>query len=157
MHILDNYDRAILAELQIDATKSMDALSEKVNLSRNACWRRVRQMEENGIIRARVALLDPVAIGLGQTVLVMIKTNEHGTEWLAKFEMAVKKNPQIVGAHRMAGELDYVLRVRVADVKSYDRFYQQLISEVPIADVSASFVMEDIVDTTILPISDYTS
>ena len=155
--MLDNYDRAILAELQLDATSSMDALSEKVNLSRNACWRRVRQMEENGIIRARVALLDPESIGLGQTVLVMIKTNEHGTEWLAKFEKAVKKNPQIVGAHRMAGELDYVLRVRVADVKSYDRFYQQLISEVPIADVSASFVMEDIVDTTILPISDYTS
>ena len=155
--MLDNYDRAILAELQLDATSSMDALSEKVNLSRNACWRRVRQMEENGIIRGRVALLDPESIGLGLTVLVMIKTNEHGPEWLNKFEKAVKNNPQIVGAHRMAGELDYVLRVRVADVKSYDRFYQQLISEVPIADVSASFVMEDIVDTTILPICDYTS
>ena len=104
--MLDNYDRAILAELQLDATSSMDALSEKVNLSRNACWRRVRQMEENGIIRGRVALLDPESIGLGLTVLVMIKTNEHGPEWLNKFEKAVKNNPQIVGAHRMAGELD---------------------------------------------------
>lgn len=150
---LDNYDHIILTELQKDATISMDSLSERVNLSRNACWRRVRQLEESGIIKSRVALLEPESVGLGLSVFVLIKTNQHGPDWLAKFEKAVKSTPEIVGAHRMTGDLDYVLRVRVRDVKSYDQFYQRLISKVPIADISASFVMEDIVETTQLPIN----
>lgn len=149
---LDNYDHIILTELQKDATISMDALSERVNLSRNACWRRVRQMEESGVIRSRVALVDPQSVGLGLSVFVLIKTNQHGPDWLTQFETAVKSTPEIIGAYRMSGELDYVLRVRVSDVKSYDQFYQRLIAQVPIADISASFVMEDIVETTQLPI-----
>ena len=150
---LDNYDRTILTELQKDASISMDVLSERVNLSRNACWRRVRQLEESGIIQSRVALVDPESVGLGLSVFVLIKTNQHGPDWLKKFEAAVKSTPEIIGAHRMSGDLDYVLRVRVRDVKSYDNFYQKLIAQVPISDVSASFVMEDIVDTTKLPIN----
>jgi len=149
---LDNYDHTILTELQKDASISMDVLSERVNLSRNACWRRVRQLEESGIIQSRVALVDPESVGLGLSVFVLIKTNQHGPDWLKKFEAAVKSTPEIIGAHRMSGDLDYVLRVRVRDVKSYDNFYQKLIAQVPISDVSASFVMEDIVDTTKLPI-----
>lgn len=150
---LDNFDHSILTELQKDGTISMDALSERVNLSRNACWRRVRAMEESGVIKSRVALVDPEAIGLGLSVFVLIRTNQHDPDWLQKFERAVKSTPEIIGAHRMTGDLDYVLRVRIRDVKSYDQFYQRLISQVPIADISASFVMQDIVDTTQLPIN----
>ncbi len=150
---LDKYDHTILTELQKDASISMDLLSERVNLSRNACWRRVKQLEESGIIRSRVALVDPESVGLGLSVFVLIRTNQHGPDWLTKFEAAVKSTPEIIGAHRMSGDLDYVLRVRVRDVKSYDNFYQKLISQVPISDISASFVMQDIVDTTMLPIN----
>ncbi|MEL7175853.1 MAG: Lrp/AsnC family transcriptional regulator [Pseudomonadota bacterium] len=148
---MDDIDRRILSVLQRDATISMDALSELVHLSRNACWRRVKQMEEAGILKARVALVDPNALGLGLSVFVMIRTASHEPEWLERFEAAVKTLPEIIGAHRMSGDLDYVLRVRVASVKDYDRFYQRLIERVPVAEISASFVMDDIKDTTALP------
>lgn len=150
--VTDETDRKILRALQEDAVISMDALSEKVSLSRNACWRRVKQLEDSGVIRARVALIDPDAVNLGLSVFVLIRTNEHAPDWLRKFESAVKTMPEIVGAHRMSGDLDYVLRVRVSDVRDYDRFYQRLISQVPVAEISASFVMDDIKDTTFLPI-----
>lgn len=149
---IDETDRRILSVLQRDASLSMDALSEAVNLSRNACWRRVRQMEDAGVIRARVVLLDPEALDLGLLVFVMIRTASHAPDWLAQFEAAVKALPEIIGAHRMSGDLDYVLRVRVSDVADYDRFYQRLIARVPIAEISASFVMDDIKDTTVLPV-----
>lgn len=149
---MDDVDRKILVELQTDAQISMDALSDKVHLSRNACWRRVKNLEDSGVIKARVALLDPNALNLGLSVLVMIRTKEHGQDWLTRFEAAVKSLPEIVGAHRMSGDLDYVLRVRVRDVQRYDAFYKRLIAKVPIADISASFVMEDIVDTPFLPV-----
>ncbi|MGX9354462.1 Lrp/AsnC family transcriptional regulator [Roseobacteraceae bacterium S113] len=151
---LDKTDHAILTILQRDATVSMDVLSEQVHLSRNACWRRVRLMEEAGVIRGRVALVDPDALDLGLLVFVMIRTRSHDRDWLAQFEAAVRSLPEIIGAHRMSGDLDYVLRVRVADVRGYDHFYQRLIARVPVADISASFVMDDIKDTTALPATD---
>ncbi|QBF30305.1 Lrp/AsnC family transcriptional regulator [Thalassococcus sp. S3] len=149
---IDEQDRRILNVLQWDASVSMDVLADMVNLSRNACWRRIKQMEQNGTIRAKVTLVDPEVAGLGLMVFALIRTNDHNPEWLNAFEKAVRTLPEIVGAHRMSGELDYVLRVRVADVKGYDRFYQRLISMVPIADISASFVMEDLKDNTALPL-----
>ena len=149
---LDETDRRILAVLQKDATLSMDALAERVHLSRNACWRRIRQMEEAGVLKGRVSLVDPQAVGLGLSVFVMIRTQRHDPDWLAQFQKVVREMPEIVGAHRMSGDLDYVLRVRVADVAGYDRFYQRLIAKVPLADISASFVMEDLKDTTELPV-----
>ncbi len=149
---IDEIDRRILAIIQRDCSISVDSLAEAVHLSRNACWRRVKVMEETGVIRARVALLDPEALDLGLSVLVMIRTNHHEPDWLARFKAVIDDTPEILGAHRMSGDLDYVLRVRVASVKDYDRFYQQLITRVPIADISASFVMEDIKDTTALPV-----
>ena len=149
---IDDIDRRILIALQSDASLSMDDLSEKVSLSRNACWRRMRQMEEAGIIKGRVALIDPEAVGLGLLVLVLIKAGAHSPEWLEKFRRAVETMPDIVGAYRTSGDLDYVLRVRVADMKDYDRFYQQLIKRVPMGDVSASFVMDEIKETTALPL-----
>ena len=149
---MDETDLRILAVLQKDATLSMDALAERVHLSRNACWRRIRQMEEAGVLKGRVALVDPQAVGLGLSVFVMIRTQRHDPDWLAQFQKVVREMPEIVGAHRMSGDLDYVLRVRVADVAGYDRFYQRLIAKVPLADISASFVMEDLKDTTELPV-----
>ena len=151
-HSLDANDARLLSELQRDATLSMDELSERVALSRNACWRRIRALEEAGVIRGRVALLDPAAVGCGLSVIVMIRTNRHDADWMAQFDRAVRALPEIVGAHRMTGDLDYILRVRVADVPAYDAFYKRLIARVPLSDVSASFVMEDIKDTTALPL-----
>ena len=147
----DYIDRKILEILQIDTSLSMDEISEKVNLSRNACWRRIRRMENDGFIKGRVALIDPGFINLGLSVFVMIRINSHDTDWAEKFENVVLNFPEIIGAHRMAGDLDYILRVRVKDVKDYDRFYQSLISKISISDISASFVMDDIKDTTALP------
>lgn len=149
---IDDLDRAILNQLQRDASLSVDVLAERVHLSRNACWRRVKRLEADGILRKRVALLDPEALGMGLQVFVLIRTGTHSKDWLKTFRAAVIEMPEIVSAQRMSGDLDYVLRVRVADVAAYDRFYQRLIDKVAIADVSASFVMEDIKDTTALPI-----
>ena len=149
---IDETDRAILRRLQIDADQSIETLAQSVNLSRNACWRRVKRLETDGILTRRVALVDPGAVGLGLQVFVLIRTNRHDAAWLSTFRSAVRSSPEIVGAQRMSGDLDYVLRVRVADVAAYDRFYQRLIEKVPIADVSASFVMEDIQETTALPL-----
>ena len=151
-HELDEADLRILRCLQQDASVSMDELAARTNLSRNTCWRRVKQLEERRIIRGRVALIDPEAVGLGLSVFVIIRTSAHEEGWLAKFEEAVRTLPEIQGAHRMTGDIDYVLRLRVADVTGYDRFYKRLIAKVPISDISASFVMEDIKETTALPI-----
>ena len=149
---IDEIDRKLLTLLQEDASLSVDALADRVHLSRNACWRRVKRLEADGIIQKRVAIIDPVAVGLGLQVFVLIRTNDHSAEWLKAFRSAVHQMPEIIGAQRMTGDLDYVLRVRVADVLAYDRFYQRLIEKVQIADVSASFVMEDVKETTALPV-----
>ena len=149
---LDEADRRILRCLQSDASISMDELAAKTNLSRNACWRRVKQMEERQVIRGRVALIDPESVDLGLSVFVIVRTSAHEKDWLVRFEEAVRTMPEIQGAHRMSGDIDYLLRVRVPNVKGYDRFYQRLISKIPIADISASFVMDDIKDTTALPL-----
>ncbi|SFJ10653.1 Lrp/AsnC family transcriptional regulator [Jannaschia pohangensis] len=148
----DETDLRILRVLQKDCSLSLDALSDRVSLSRNACWRRIRRMEDAGIIRERVAHLDAAKLNLGLSVLVLIHAGAHETGWLDRFQAAVVAMPEIQGAHRMTGELDYVLRVRVRDVADYDRFYKALIARVQVTDISASFVMEDIKDTTALPI-----
>ncbi|MEM1316758.1 MAG: Lrp/AsnC family transcriptional regulator [Pseudomonadota bacterium] len=149
---LDEMDRKILMAVQQDAALSVDALADKVGLSRNACWRRMKALEAAGIIRKRVALLDAEAIGLSLTAYVMVRTNRHDEEWLETFHRAVRALPEIVGAHRMSGDLDYILRVRLTSMRDYDAFYQRLIRKVPLSDISASFVMEDIKDTTALPL-----
>lgn len=152
MRKLDEIDHKILRDLQQDGSMSIESLAERVHLSRNACWRRVKILEESGIIRGRVALVDPESIGCGLLVFIFVRTANHDPDWLDKFRSAVTSLPEIIGVHRTSGELDYVLRARVADVKAYDRLYQRLIARVPLSDVSASFVMEDIKDTTALPL-----
>jgi len=149
---LDQIDINILKALQKDAAQSIEVLAEQVHLSRNACWRRVKRLEADGVIKARVALVDPDKVGVGLSVYVLVRTNRHDPEWLKDFRSAVSQMPEIIGAHRMTGDLDYVLRVRVADMAAYDHFYQRLIAKVAISDVSASFVMEDIKDSTVLPL-----
>ena len=152
MRNIDDTDRRILSSLQRDATIGLDALGEKVGLSRNACWRRIRTMDEAGLIRARVALLDPGKLGLGLTVFMQIKAERHDADWLEAFARATRAMPEIQSVYRMTGELDYLIRARVSDMGDYDRLYQRLISRVPMGDVSASFVMEEIKDTTELPL-----
>lgn len=151
-HSIDTIDRKILTILQRDATTSVDEISDQVSLSRNACWRRIKQMEEAGVIKGRVALVDPAAAGCPLTVMVLIRTNSHDANWMAKFQAALAAMPEVVGAYRMTGELDYVLRVRVADVPAYDTFYKRLTSRISVSDISASFVMEEIKDTTAVPL-----
>jgi Lrp/AsnC family transcriptional regulator len=149
---IDEIDRRILAELQRDGSLSVDQLSERVNLSRNACWRRVKRLEEDRVITGRVALVDADKLGVGLSVFVIVRTSNHDPDWLRKFREAVVSLPEITGVYRVSGDLDYVLRARVADVKAYDRLYQRLIARVPLADVSASFVMEEIKETTVVPV-----
>src|SRR5690606_10762478 len=127
---MDEIDRKILAELQIDGTLSVDSLSERVHLSRNACWRRVKRMEDEGIIKGRVALINAELAGCGLSVFILVRTSSHDPEWLARFRIAIRRHPEIVGVYRMTGDLDYVLKARVSDVKAYDRLYQRLISSI---------------------------
>ncbi len=149
---IDAIDRRILAELQRDGTLSVDQVSERVGLSRNACWRRMRRLDEDGVVIGRVALVDAEKLGLGLSVFILIRTSSHDPDWLQKFRTAVVSFPEITGVYRMSGDLDYVLRARVSDVKAYDRLYQRLIAKVPLSDVSASFVMEEIKETTVVPV-----
>jgi Lrp/AsnC family transcriptional regulator len=148
---IDTIDRRILAELQRDGSLSVDQLSERVGLSRNACWRRMKRLEDDRVIAGRVALVDAEKVGLGLSVFILVRTSRHDPDWLKLFRDAVTSLPEITGVYRMSGDLDYILRARVADVKAYDRLYQRLFSRVPLTDVSASFVMEEIRDTTVLP------
>lgn len=149
---LDETDRRILAELQRDGSLPVEQLAERVHLSRNACWRRVKRLEEERVITGRVALVDADRLGLGLSVFVIVRTSSHDPDWLKRFRDAVTGFPEITGVYRMSGDLDYILRARVADVKAYDRLYQRLIARVPLTDVSASFVMEEIKETTVVPV-----
>lgn len=149
---IDNMDRRILSVLQADATLSMDALAERVALSRNACWRRIKALETAGVIKGRVALVDPKRVGLGLEALVMIRSATHDADWMIRFDRALRSLPEVTAAHRMSGDLDYVLRVQVADMAGYDAFYKRLISQVPVSDISASFVMETLKDSPAVPL-----
>jgi Lrp/AsnC family transcriptional regulator len=152
MIALDPIDHRILGQLQRQADQSLDDLGDKVGLSRNATWRRVKRLEDSGILRKRVALLNAEALGLGLTVFVAVRTDRHDAEWAADFAKAVKSFPEILGAYRTSGELDYLIHARVTDVKAYDRLYQRLIAQIDLKDVSASFVMEELKETTELPL-----
>lgn len=152
MSTYDEIDCRILSELQRDATKSLDALGDLVGLSRNACWRRIRALETAGVIKDRVALLDPQMLDLPLMVFIQIRTNAHAPDWLKNFSAATRAMPEIMGVYRMSGDLDYLIRARVADMAGYDHLYQRLIRKVELSDVSASFVMEEIKETTQLPL-----
>ena len=152
MVTFDELDRRILSALQRDASQSLESMGEQVGLSRNACWRRIRALETAGVIKKRVTLLDATKLGLNLTVFMMVRTNAHAPDWLQNFSKATKDMPEIMGVYRMTGDLDYLIRARVADMAGYDALYQRLIRKVELSDVSASFVMEEIKETTALPL-----
>ena len=151
--MIDPKDIEILKHLQRDATIGIEDLAERVHLSRNACWRRIKALEEKGIIRARVALLDAAKLNVGLTVIIAIKTAQHDPSWLEKFASAVQGLPEVIGVYRTTGDTDYVLHAVVPDVAGYDSLYKRLIKRIPLADVSSSFVMEKIKETTALPLT----
>ena len=149
---MDNFDKKILAILQNDSTLSVSDIADKVGLSTTPCWRRIQAMEKSGVIKKRVALADPEKLNVGLTVFVTIKTNQHNPQWLADFAEIADEFPEIIEFYRMSGEVDYLLRVAVSDMKSYDRFYKKLITKASFADISSSFAMEEIKYTTALPV-----
>ena len=149
---IDHIDIKILQRLQSDASLSLDDLGYAVGLSRNACWRRVKNLTDAGVIKKRVAILDAKQLKVGLTVFISVRTNQHDPDWLEGFAKATKSMPEILGTYRMSGDLDYLIRAQVADMEAYDRLYQRLIQRVELSDVSASFVMEQIKETTALPL-----
>lgn len=149
---LDTIDWAILGVLQADAALAVHEVGERVGLSSNACWRRIKRLEELGVIAGRVALLDPAKIGLNTTVFVAIRTGRHDPDWLDAFSRGIATIEEITECHRMAGDVDYLLKLTVRDIAHYDRIYRKLIATVPdLSDVSSSFSMEKLKSTTALP------
>jgi Lrp/AsnC family transcriptional regulator len=149
---LDEADIRILSALQKDGTLSIAALSDVVNLSHNSCWRRLRRLEEAKIISGRVALLDPARLGLDLTVFVSIRTSEHNEQWLAAFAATATAMPEVIELYRMAGDVDYLMKLRVKSIAAYDAVYKRLIAAVRLTDVSSSFAMEEMKHTTALPL-----
>ncbi len=149
---MDRIDLRLLAILQEDCTQSIAAMAEQVGLSQTPCWKRIQRLEADGVITRRVALLQPEALGLGLTVFVSIEAGDHSPAWLARFAAAVADLPEVVEVHRMAGDIDYMLRVVTRDIAAYDGFYKRLISAVPIKNVSSRFSMERVKSTTALPL-----
>ncbi|MFA5963461.1 MAG: Lrp/AsnC family transcriptional regulator [Sphingomonas sp.] len=149
---LDEADIRILAALQKDGTLSIAALSEIVNLSHNSCWRRLRRLEDAKVISGRVALLDPGALGLDLTVFVSIRTSEHSEEWLKTFAESATAMPEVVELYRMAGDVDYLMKLKVGSIAAYDAVYKRLIAAVKLTDVSSAFAMEEMKHTTALPL-----
>jgi Lrp/AsnC family transcriptional regulator len=150
---MDNVNRRILDVLQQDATIAVSEIAESVHLSTTACWKRIQKLEESGVIRKRVALLDGAKLRVGVTVFVAIKTNQHNAEWLARFHAVVTAIPEVVEFYRMSGDVDYLLRVVVPDIAGYDGVYKALIRGIELFDVSSSFAMEQLKYTTALPLA----
>jgi Lrp/AsnC family transcriptional regulator len=153
MNKLDRIDRQILGLIQADASLPIQQIADKVGLSVNPCWRRIRQMESAGIIQGRVALVDPEKVGLGLTVFVRVKTREHSADWARTLNEVIAAMPEILECHRIGGDVDYLLKVVVQNMADYDRTYKELIERLPsLADVSALFSMERLKSVTGLPI-----
>ncbi|MEP5837508.1 MAG: Lrp/AsnC family transcriptional regulator [Marinobacter sp.] len=148
---MDNFDRNILALMQRDASLSVGDIAERVALSKTACWRRIQKLEREGVIRARVALLNPEALDLGLTVYVSVRTNQHNENWATQFAAVIEHIPEVLEVYRMSGDLDYLIKAVVSDMPGYDRLYKKLI-EANLFDVSSSFVMETMKQTTELPL-----
>ena len=149
---LDAIDRKILTVLQEDASLSVAEIGDKVGLSSTPCWKRIQRLEADGIIIRRVALVDQNKIGLGITVFVSVESGDHSDAWLKTFADAVAAMPEVMEFYRMAGDVDYMLRVVVADMQSYDIFYKKLIKAVPLKNVTSRFAMEKIKSVTALPV-----
>lgn len=150
---LDKIDRMILSLLQQNSTLSLNDLAEAVNLTTTPCWKRLKKLEESGVIAKKVALLDPEKLGLSFTAFVLIKTSDHSHEWYSRFVATVSEYPEIMEFYRMAGEYDYMMKVLVKDMKCFDQFYKKLVNSVEgISNVTSTFAMESLKYTTQLPL-----
>lgn len=148
VQLLDKLDRRILAELQRDASQSLGQLAEKLGASKTPIWNRVRRLRSEGVIGVPVVIIDPEKLGFDACFFVLIRISEHEAEWQEKFLQILKERPEVLEAHRLAGDIDYILKVRVENARAYDAFYQALIAEVKLFNVSALLSMEEIKSTT---------
>jgi Lrp/AsnC family transcriptional regulator len=149
---LDSFDRKILDCLQTDADLPLAELAKRVGLSTTPCWRRINRLQEQGIIRGKVALLDRRAVNAGVTVFVAVRTAQHNAQWLNRFARAVASFPEVMDCYRMSGEIDYLIRLALPDIDAYDAFYKRLIAKIELSDVTSMFAMEEIKSTTRLPL-----
>jgi len=150
---MDSTDRKILNLLQTDASLTVKQIAQQIALSVTPCWKRIQKLEQNGFIRARVALLDPKKVNANVTVFMAIKTDQHTSDWIARFNYEVSQLPEVMEIYRMSGEIDYLLRVVVSSIEAHDAFYKKLIDRIELANVTSSFAMEQIKYTTALPIN----
>ena len=150
---MDSTDRKILNLLQTDASLTVKQIAQQIPLSVTPCWKRIQKLEQNGFIRARVALLDPKKVNANVTVFMAIKTDQHTSDWIERFNREVSQLPEVMEIYRMSGEIDYLLRVVVSSIEAYDAFYKKLIDRIELANVTSSFAMEQIKYTTALPVS----
>lgn len=151
---MDAIDRKILYYLQQDSSLQLAELAEKVNLSKTPCWRRIQKLEKSGVIRGRVVLVDPKKLGRELTAFVYVKTNKHNGDWLKSFAGTVAGFPEVMEFYRLSGDWDYFIRVLVADVSAYDRFYKKLVSSAELENVTSSFAMEEIKYSTAVPVAE---
>ena len=149
---IDETDRKILAALQADASRSLDEIAREIGSSKTPVWNRIKKLREAGVIGQQTVLLDAEALGFEACFFVLIRTSEHEAEWQKKFLAALQSRPEVQEAHRLAGDIDYILKVRVANARAYDAFYQALISEVRVYNVTALLSMEEIKSTVALPL-----
>lgn len=150
---MDLVDRKILNLLQFDASLTVKQIAGQVHLSITPCWKRIQKLETQGIIRARVALLDPEKVDANVTVFVAIKTDQHTTQWIEHFSSAISDMPEVMEIFRMSGEVDYLLKVVVSSIDAYDRFYKNLVDRIELSNITSSFAMEQMKYTTALPIN----
>ena len=150
---IDDVDRKILAELQQDASQSLDEIARAVGSSKTPVWNRIRKLRDAGVIGQQTVVLDAERLGFEACFFVLIRTSEHEADWQAKFLKALRDRPEVQEAHRLAGDIDYILKVRVQNARAYDAFYQALISEVRVHNVTALLSMEEIKSTTMLPLA----
>lgn len=141
---LDYFDRRILDELQRDCSQSQRALSERVGLSQNACWRRLQILQDNGLIKSRTAIIDRTKVGADLVVFSMVKTRSHSKDWLSRFRTHISSIPEVVDFYRIGGEYDYLLKIITSDMKSYDLIYKRIIEKVELETVTSYFAMEAI-------------
>lgn len=149
---IDDMDKKILGELQRDAAQSLDEIAKRVGSSKTPVWNRIRKLKEAGVIRQQTVLLDAETLGFDACFFVLIRTSEHEADWQQKFLKALRERPEVLEAHRLAGDIDYILKVQVQNARAYDTFYQALISEVKVHNVTALLSMEEIKSTSMLPL-----
>ena len=150
---LDSFDRKILDCLQDNSDMPLNEVAARVGLSTTPCWRRIKRLQDDGVVRARVALLDRKAVNAGVTVFVAVRTAQHNAQWLTRFAKAVASFPEVMDCYRMSGEIDYLIRLALPDIEAYDAFYKRLIAKVELSDVTSMFAMEEIKSTTRLPLT----